>query len=76
LIAALKAFQQFETDMGPATQWVLNYPGAKLKLLGSLALQLPALEVDEGSALENVINTTAGAWITKLQALTPVTPAT
>jgi hypothetical protein len=69
LIAALQAFQQFETDMGPATEWVQNYPGAKLKLLGELALQLPQLEIGEGTALETIINTTTSGWITKLKAL-------
>lgn len=69
LIAALQAFKQFETDMGPATQWVVNYPGAKLKLLGALALQLPEIAIAEGSALETIVNTTADGWITKLQAL-------
>ena len=69
LIAAIQAFQQFETDMGPATSWMQNYPGAKLKLLGALALQVPQLEIAEGSALENLVNTTGNGWIQKLQAL-------
>lgn len=71
LIAALQALQQFETDLGPnPLQWVANYPGAKLKLLGTLALQLPAIATAEGGALEGLINTTTSGWITKLQELT------
>ena len=70
LISALQALQQFEADMGPnPLVWAANYPGAKLKLLGTLALQLPTIATAEGGALENVINTTTSGWITKLQAL-------
>ena len=70
LIGALQALQQFEADMGPnPLVWAANYPGAKLKLLGTLALQLPTIATAEGGALENVINTTTSGWITKLQAL-------
>lgn len=70
LIAALQALQQFETNMGPnPLLWAANYPGAKLALLGALALQLPQLATAEGGALETVINTTTSSWITKLQAL-------
>lgn len=70
LIAALQALQQFEIDMGPnPLMWIAMYPGAKLKLLGALALQLPQVATAEGAALENVINTTTSGWITKLQAL-------
>lgn len=70
LISSLQALQAFETDMGAnPLLWVANYPGAKLKLLGTLALQLPQIATAEGGALENVINTTTSSWITKLQAL-------
>lgn len=70
LIAVLQALQQFETDMGPnPLQWVANYPGAKLKLLGNVSLQLPALATAEGGALENLINQQTASWITQLQAL-------
>ena len=70
LISALLALQQFETDMGPyPLVWVANYPGAKLKLLGTLALQLPTIATAEGGELETVINTTTSGWITKLQGL-------
>jgi hypothetical protein len=69
--------------MGPnPALWVVNYPGAKLKLLGNIALQLPALATSEGGLLENVINTTTSGWITKLKALgqpvaaVPPTPVT
>jgi hypothetical protein len=50
-------------------EWAANLPGAKLKLLGTLALQLPEVAVAEGGVLENVIGTTTASWITKLQAL-------
>jgi hypothetical protein len=70
LIAALEALQQFETDMGPnPLEWVVNYPGAKLKLLGNIALQMPQLATAEGGALDNLVNTTTTGWITKLKAL-------
>jgi len=70
LIIALQALQTFEADMGPnPLQWVANYPGAKLKLLGTIALQLPSIATAEGALLENVINTTTAGWIAKLQAL-------
>lgn len=77
LIVALQAVQQFETDMGPnPLLWGANYPGAKLKLLGELALQFPTIATAEGGALENVINTTTASWITKLQALNAPTTST
>lgn len=70
MIAALQAIQQFETDIGPnPAMWVANLPGAKLKLLGALALQLPELATSEVTGLETVINTTTSGWITKLQSL-------
>lgn len=70
LIVALQALQTFEADMGAnPLAWVANYPGAKLKLLGALALQLPQIATAEGGALESLINTTTSGWITKLQAL-------
>jgi len=70
LISALQALQQFETDMGTdPLQWAAKFPGAKLKLLGTLALQLPTIATAEGAALENVINTTTNSWIAKLQAI-------
>lgn len=74
LIAALQAVQQFNTDMGsnPA-QWAANYPGASLKLLGTLQLQLPALASAEAGALQTEVNTKIGSAITSLQALLPKT---
>lgn len=74
LITALQAIQQFNTDMGtnPA-QWAANYPGASLKLIGTLQLQLPALATAEASALQTDINTKIGSAITALQALAPKT---
>lgn len=75
LISALQAFQAFEADMGAnPLLWGANYPGAKLKLLGELALQLPALATAEGSELESVITTTTSSWITKLQAAIVANP--
>ena len=75
LISALQAFQAFEADMGAnPLLWVANYPGARLKLLGELALQLPALATAEGGELENVIATTTSSWITKLQAAIAANP--
>lgn len=71
LITALKAFQQFEIDMGPdPLKWVTNYPGAKLKQLGTLALLLPEIATAEGAVLQNFIQATTSDWIAKLQALT------
>jgi hypothetical protein len=72
LILALKAIQQFETDVGPnPAQWVLTVEPAKLKLLGALGLLLPGLEGSEVSALGTIINTTTSGWITQLEALKP-----
>lgn len=70
LIAAIQAFNQFETDLGtdPA-QWPLKLPAAKLKFLGTLGLQLQPLIGAEVIAGENVINATTASWIAKLQAL-------
>jgi hypothetical protein len=74
LIAAIKAIQQFETDMGTnIAQWPVTIPAAKLKLLGALGLLLPGLETSEVSALGTIINTTTSGWIMKLEALTPAT---
>ena len=68
-IAGLQAFKQFEADMGidPA-KWALNYPGAKLKFLGTLGLQLPVLAQAEGSALQASTNTVVDGFIATLQA--------
>lgn len=68
-INALQAFQQFDADMGPdPTKWLLNYPGAKLKFLGTLGLQLPTLLTSEGAVLQSAANTEAASWITVLKA--------
>ena len=72
LILAIKAIQQFETDIGPdPTKWVLTVEPAKLKLLGALGLLVPGLEGAEVSALGNIINTTTAGWLTHLEALVP-----
>lgn len=72
LIAALQAIQQFNADMGtnPAS-WVANYPGASLKLVGTLQLELPALVTAEAGALQADINTKIGSAISSLQGLLP-----
>ena len=76
LIAAIKAIQQFETDIGTdISKWPLTVPAAKLKLLGALALLLPGLETSEVSALGTVINTTTSNWITQLEAYVAAKPA-
>lgn len=68
-INALEALQQFETDMGPnPLQWVANYPGARLKLLGTIALQLPALATSEGGAVVGIIGNVTAGWISTLKA--------
>lgn len=72
LISAIKAIQQFETDIGTnIAQWPITIPAAKLKLLGNLALLLPGLETSEVTALATVINTTTNGWIGQLEALKP-----
>ena len=72
LIAALQAFNQFETDIGTdPLQWAVKVPAAKLKFLGTLGLQLQPLIGAEVVAGEGVINATTAGWITKLQALKP-----
>ena len=70
LMAMVQAVQQFIADMGqdPA-KWLLNYPGAKLKLVGSIGLQLPQLATAEAGALETVINNQLSAWEQALAAL-------
>ena len=71
LILAIKAVQQFETDIGTDIgKWPVTIPAAKLKLLGALGLLLPGLETSEVAALGTIINTTTSGWITQLEALT------
>lgn len=68
-IAALQAIQQFVTDMGnDPTKWPLNYPGASLKLLGTLQMQVPGLLNSEGSAVQTEVHTKINGWISSLQA--------
>lgn len=77
LIAALQAFNQFETDIGTdPLQWAVKVPSAKLKFLGTLGLQLQPLIGAEVLAGEAVINTTTAGWITKLKALSAPTSTT
>lgn len=70
LIAVLQAIQQFNSDMGtnPAA-WPANFPGAQLKLTGTVALALPQLEVAEAGALMTEVNSKIGSLITSLQGL-------
>jgi hypothetical protein len=70
LVTVLQSMEQFVTDMGPdPTKWVLNYPGAKLKLIGTVGLQLPALATAEGAVAQAAANSLFGGWIKDLQAL-------
>lgn len=67
-IAALEAFQQFVADMGSNPEaWALNYPGAKLKFLGAVTLQAPALATAEAGAFEQFLNTQTSSLIEKLK---------
>jgi hypothetical protein len=70
LISAIRAIQQFETDIGTnIALWPVTIPAAKLKLLGALGLLLPGLETSEVTALGTIINTTTAGWITQLEGL-------
>lgn len=74
-IAVLKAFQAFQTNLGTdPLLWPAKLGGAQLIFLGTLQNLAPSLLVSEGAALESVINTTVGGWITKLQAAQTPTP--
>ena len=76
VITALQALQQFETDIGPnPLQWPVTVGPAKLKLLGTLGLQLPGLVTAEAGAVEGIINTTTNKWIADLQAIVAAKPA-
>lgn len=69
-IAILQAGDQFITDMGTnPLQWVANYPGAKLKELGSIQLALGNLIPAEGAALVTEGQALIQNLISKLQAL-------
>jgi hypothetical protein len=70
LIAVIQAVQQFIADMGsdPA-KWMLNFPGAQLKMMGAIQLQLPQLATAEGALAQSTVNGVLAGWITKLQAL-------
>lgn len=71
-IAALQAIKQFNVDMGTdPTKWVLNYPGASLKLLGTLQMQVPTLLNSEGAAAQATVNSKLDSWITSLEAKLP-----
>lgn len=76
LISAIKAVQQFETDIGTnIALWPVTIPAAKLKLLGALGLLLPGLETSEVSELGTIINTTTSSWIIKLEAVVAAAPS-
>jgi hypothetical protein len=68
-ITALQAFQQFETDLGTdPTKWPLTYPGAKLKFIGNLSLQVPVLAQAESAALQGAASSQVNSWIATLKA--------
>lgn len=70
LLNAVAALQQFDADMGgDPTKWALNYPGAKLKLLGTLGLQLPALAQAEGAVAQQAASNLFAGWTKDLQAI-------
>lgn len=69
LIAVLQALKQFNNDLGPdPTKWALTLPGANLRLMGTLGLQLPVLAGAEVAAVQGLLNTQVDTWISKLQA--------
>lgn len=69
LVAAIKAIQNFITNMGtnPA-QWTLKFPGAVQVLIGTVELQVPVLASAEAEALASDINSKLDGWVQKLQA--------
>lgn len=70
LIADVQAIKQFVASMGPdPSKWVLNYPGAKLILVGTILQGLPELAQAEGTALDTAIGSHLDAVLAKLQGL-------
>lgn len=71
LIAVLNAIQEFNKNIGPdPAQWPLRVPGAFTVLLGEVQMQIPALALAEGGALESDINAKLDQWKAQLQAPT------
>lgn len=69
LLAIIEALQTFNINIGPdPAQWALKVPGAFTVLLGTVQLQLPALAVAEGGALQADINTKLSSWAASLKA--------
>ena len=75
-IAALKAVQQFEADLGPdPTKWVLPALAAKVKLLSSLQLLVAPLGAAEGAAGLGLLTSVTDGWIGTLQGKLNAAPA-
>lgn len=71
IINALKAVEQFSTDIGTdPTKWPITVPGALTKLLGTLELQIPVVVSAEGGALQAVISLKVNELIAKVTAAT------
>ena len=70
LIAVIKAFQQFEADIGtnPLTM-VANFLPAKIKFLGTVGLLVPGLETAEVGAVVGIVGNVTNGWISQLQAV-------
>ena len=76
LIAVLQALKQFNVNIGAdPTKWALTVPGAFTILVGTVQLQLPALAVEEGAALQTDVNSKIDGWIASLQAKAATPPA-
>lgn len=78
LIAILQAIKQFNTNIGPdPQQWALKVPGALTVLLGTVQLQLPAVLLAEGGAVQTEVNSKIDSWVASIQKSTTTasTPA-
>jgi hypothetical protein len=68
VVAALKALQQFITNLGTDPLTVAaKFPGAVQVLIGTVEMQLPTLADAEFTAVQADVNTKISGWITKLQ---------
>jgi hypothetical protein len=76
IISALKAVNQFSTDIGPdPAKWALLLPGAFQKLLGTLEMQIPVVFSAEGGALQTAVTAKVNELIAKVQAQAGTPPA-
>lgn len=67
LIAAINALKVFIASMGTdPTKWAVNYPGAKLILVGTVLQQVPLLTQSEVGALDTAIDAQLNSLIAKL----------